>query len=135
MSLVIAILGSTVAWFLTAAVLFFNPPVDKAYNTEPVHPSVKVLPKSGSTIGKILAAVFLQCALWACVYTMVKPALGESALHRGLVFAGILTVVKLIPRDADRILLTTYPMRRMIIEFINGAICAVVVGLVFGYLL
>lgn len=45
---------ATGAWFITAALLFFNPPVDKIYNKESEHPAVRILPKNGGTIAKIL---------------------------------------------------------------------------------
>ncbi len=133
MDYLIAIGIATGAWFVAAAILFFNPPVDKLYGSEEGHPAVKVLPKGGATIGKILLAVVVQCALWALVYHWVKDALPEDTISAGLIFGGIISLVKIIPRDIDRILLTTYPSKRMAIEFVVGIICAFVVGFVFAW--
>jgi hypothetical protein len=47
----------------------------------------------------------------------------------------VLTATKILPRDIDRLLLTTYPKRRMVIEAVIGVICAFVVGFVFAYTL
>jgi hypothetical protein len=66
---------------------------------------------------------------------LVSPAFGGSKLTKGLLFGFILVLTKIIPRDTDRILLTTYPKKRMTIEFIIGIICSLVVGIVFGYML
>jgi len=54
---------------------------------------------------------------------------------RGVMSGVILTVTKIIPREIDRLLFTTYPKQRMIIEAIIGVICSFVVGLAFAYTL
>lgn len=135
MELLIAIAAASGAWFVAAAILFFNPPVDKIYGSEEQHPAVRTLPKSGKTIAQILLAVVVQTALWALVYQWVESALPSDTLMRGLMFGGILSLTKIIPRDVDRVLLTTYPPKRMTIEFIVGIVCALVVGVVFAYLM
>lgn len=133
MDYLIAIGIATAAWFIAAAVLFFNPIVDKIYNLTANHPSVRVLPQSPSTIVKILLAISIQCVLWAIVYCWVKDALPEETSQAGLIFGGIISLVKIIPRDIDRILLTTYPSKRMAIEFVVGIICAFVVGFAYAW--
>ena len=133
--LILAILLATILWFVVAAVLFFNPFVDKIYRSEESHAAVRALPQSLKTIGMILLAVVIQSALWAYVYTLISSALVGGKLCKGLTFGLILALTKIIPRDIDRILLTTYPRKRMTIEFVVGIICSFVVGLVFGYLL
>lgn len=132
---VLAIIVATILWFLVAAVLFFNPVIDKIYRSEESHAAVRALPQSLKTICMILIAVVIQSALWAYVYTLISPALIGGKLCKGLVFGLILALTKIIPRDIDRILLTTYPKKRMTIEFIIGIICSLVVGVVFGYML
>lgn len=132
---VFAIGAATLAWFVTAAILFFNPVVDRLYRAQESDPAARKLPQQPSTIAKILVAVLVQCVLWAFVYLGIADALSDDALCRGLQFAGLITVVKLVPRDIDRLLLTTYPSLRMGIEFVIGIPCAVVVGLVFAYML
>jgi hypothetical protein len=133
--IIIAILAASVIWFIVAGTLFFNPVTDKVYRTEDKHPAVRSLPPTPKNIGKIYAAVLVQTALWAFVYTLVASALPGDKLTKGLLFGLILVFTKIIPRDADRLLLTTYPMKRMTIEFAIGAFSAFVVGIVFGYLL
>ena len=132
---VLAVVIATIVWFVVAAILFFNPVVDKIYRTEERHAAVRALPQSAKTIGMILIAIVIQSALWAYVYTMVSPAFSGGKLTKGLLFGFILVLTKIIPRDTDRILLTTYPKKRMTIEFIVGIVCSLVVGIVFGYML
>ncbi len=132
---VLAIVVATILWFVVAAILFFNPVVDKIYRTEERHAAVRALPQSPKTIGMILIAIVIQSALWAYVYTLISPAFSAGKLTKGLLFGFILVLTKIIPRDTDRILLTTYPTKRMTIEFIIGIVCSLVVGIVFGYML
>jgi hypothetical protein len=133
--MIIGILVATGAWFLTAGLLFFNPPVDKLYNSQVALPGVRSLPKAPQTIGMILGAIIVQVVLWAWVFTLIKPVLPTELPMRGVLFGLVLTVTKMIPRDIDRLLLSTYPKQRMIIEAIIGIICAFVVGLAFAYTL
>jgi hypothetical protein len=135
MTFSLAVGAATVAWFVVAAVLFFNKPVDLIYRSEEKHPAVRALPQGPGTIGRILTAVAVQCVLWAGIYLLVEPALGVGLLRKMLVFGGIIIAVKIIPRDIDRLLLTTYPARRMTIEFAIGVVCAFVVAAAFGLLL
>ncbi len=131
----LAVVVATIVWFVVAAILFFNPVVDKIYRIEERHAAVRALPQSAKTIGMILVAIVIQSALWAYVYTMVSSAFSGGKLTKGLLFGFILVLTKIIPRDTDRILLTTYPKKRMTIEFIVGIVCSLVVGIVFGYML
>lgn len=135
MTFLLAVLVAAIAWFIVAAILFFNPITDKIYRSEEKHPAVRALPQAPKTIGMILGAVLLQTLLWAYVYQLVSPALPGDKMARGLLFGFILVLTKIIPRDIDRLLLTTYPKKRMLIEFAIGIVCSFVVGIVFGYFL
>jgi len=133
--LILAILAASVVWFIAAGILFFNPIVDKIYRREESHAAVRALPQSPKTIGMIMAAILVQTSLWAFVYVLVSPAFTGSKLSKGLMFGLILVFIKIIPRDVDRMLLTTYPKIRMQIEFYIGTVCSLIVGIVFGYTL
>lgn len=135
MNFAIAVGAATGFWFVAAAISFFNPLVDKYYRSEESHPAVKQLPQGPSTIGKILLAVVVQCIAWAWVYVTVAPALGEGVVRRGLLFGAILCATKIMPRDVDRVLLTTYPPRRLTVEVVVGILCAFIVGLTYAWLL
>lgn len=133
MSLVLAVAGATVAWFVAAGVLFFNPVVDRPYRAQESDPAVRSLPQTPKTIAMILAAVLAQSALWAGIYWLVKPALGADPWVQAALFGVLIVLVKVVPRDIDRLLLTTYPKRRMAIEFFAGIACAFVVSSVFAH--
>lgn len=127
------ILVATISWFVVALLLFFNPVMDKIYASTSNHASVKQLPKSAATMGKIIFAIFIQCVLWAFIYQWIVSTLDGSWISKGLLFGTIICFIKMIPRDIDRLLLTTYPTKRMLIEFVIGAICSYVVAFVFAY--
>jgi len=133
--MILAILIASIAWFILAGILFFNPIVDKQYRSEENKPGVRSLPQTPSTIGKILVAILIQVILWAYIYTIVSPSLPGDKLAKGAMFGLIIALLKMIPRDIDRLLLTLYPKKRMAIEFIIGIICSFAVGITFGYLL
>lgn len=132
--MIIAVLISSLVWFILAAILFFNPIIDKVYSSEEHLPAVKALPKNAKTIGNIYLAVLLQCILWVLVYGGIKACLPISIMGKTLAFGTILVFLKMIPRDIDRLLLTTYPKKRMFIEFLIGVICSYTVALTFAYL-
>ncbi|NJO25558.1 MAG: hypothetical protein HC867_07055 [Bacteroidia bacterium] len=131
--MITAIIVATIGWFITAMVLFFNPLVGKIYASEENHPAVKQLPKNASTMGTIALAVLIQCILWAIVYVWVKDALPASAVTRTFLFGTVLFLTKMIPRDIDRLLLTTYPRKRMFIEFAIGAVCCYIPAFSYVY--
>lgn len=135
MSFAIAVGAATGLWFVAAAISFFNPIVDAIYRSEESHPAVRRLPQAPATIGKILLAVLVQCLAWAWVYLTIEPALPEGLVSKGLLFGAILCATKIMPRDVDRVLLTTYPPKRLVIEIVVGVLCAFVVGLTFAWLL
>ena len=132
---IIAIILASLAWFFISSILFFNPIVQKIYNKDNRHPSVKVLSVSIGTVLKIWIAILIQCTLWALVYYCINSALPDSTFREGLIFGGIIIFIKVIPRDIDRLLLSNYPKQRMTIEFLVGIICAFVVGFVFAFYL
>ena len=110
-ALALGIGAATVAWFVAAAVSFFNSLVDKIYRSEEERPAVRTLPKAPKTIGMILATVLVQCVLWAGVFRFMRPVLGPDN-ERAAVLFGL---------DA--------------IEFVIGILMAFVVGFSFASLI
>jgi hypothetical protein len=135
MEVIIAALIAGVAWFLAAAVCFFNPVIDPLYRAAEDAPGVRSLPQNGRTVGMILCAIFVQTILWAFVYSWIKGGLPESITARGVIFGGIICFMKIIPRDIDRLLLSEYPPVRMKVEFVVGILCAFVVSFTYAFML
>lgn len=135
MNFIIAVTAASCGWFAAAALLFFNPFVNQFYKPAEAHPAVKPLAPGAATPLKILGAVALQCVLWALVYRWIKPGLPASTAGAGTVFGGIIFLMKILPRDIDRLLLTTYPAIRMAVEFVVGLVCAFTVSFTYAALL
>jgi hypothetical protein len=131
---IVAIIAASLIWFVLAGALFFNPIVDKIYRKQDHLPGVKALPPNPKSIGLILGAIFIQIVLWEAVYVLVQSALPGGNLQKGLVFGLVLVATKMVPRDADRLLLSTYPQKRMLIEFIIGSVNCFAIGLTFAFL-
>jgi hypothetical protein len=135
MDIFIAALVAGLAWFLVAGILFFNPVVDRIYRLREGHPAVRALPTGPRTVGKIMAAIMLQTLPWAWLFAWLEPALPREPVAQGLAFGALLCAVKLVGRDVDRVLLSTYPAARLAIELVIGIVCAGVVGVVFAFML
>ncbi|HRY30255.1 MAG TPA: hypothetical protein P5079_09505 [Elusimicrobiota bacterium] len=135
MNVVIAVTVASIIWFVLAGALFFNPLVEPIYNSEENSPAVKKLPKTPKTMGLIMAAILAQTILWALVFKWLSPHLYWPPLSKGLFFGLMLTCMKMVPRDVDRLLLTTYPLKRMAVEFIIGTACSFVIGLTFAFII
>ena len=133
MSIALPILVAIVVWFVGAAILFFNPIVDKVYRNEEEHPAVRSLPQEPATIGKIVLAITVQVVTWFLVFTWIRDALPTDSAQATLIFGTILNLTKIVPRDVDRVLLTTYPPKRMTIEFAIGLLMSYLVAGSFVY--
>ena len=133
-----ALMGGLIAaiiWFVIGGILYMNPLVGRVYKKAEESPALK---KWGSTplyITFQFIGILAQCVLWAFVYLMVEPVLPGGPAVKGFVFAHILFVIKIFPRFYDMWIQTTYPEKLLGIEFVNGAIGAVVIGLSFAYLI
>jgi hypothetical protein len=135
MDIIVAALVAGLAWFVVAAVLFFNPVVDKIYRRHEGHPAVRPLPTGPRTVAKIGIAIMMQTLPWAWLFHWLAPSLPSEPVARGLAFGAILCAVKLLGRDIDRVLLSTYPSVRLAIELVIGVVCAGVVGVVYAFML
>jgi len=70
---VLAVIVATVVWFVVAAILFFNPVVDKIYRTEERHAAVRALPQSIKTIGMRMMPGDCGLLYFKAVEKILKP--------------------------------------------------------------
>ncbi len=133
-----AILGgivASIAWFIIGSVLYMNPFVAKIYKNAEDSPGLKKWTNIPKYICLQYVGILAQCLLWAFVFTLVKSALSEEVLIKGLVFGLILVAVKIFPRFFDMWIQSTYPNKLLAVEFINGTIGSFVIGMVFVYVI
>jgi len=132
------ILGGFVAsivWFVFGGALYMNPFVAKIYKDAENSPALKKWPSVQKYISLQYVGILVQCLLWAFVFALVKLALPEGILTKGIVFGFILVAVKIFPRFFDMWIQSTYPNKLLAVEFVNGTIGSFVIGVVFAYVI
>jgi hypothetical protein len=133
------VLGGVVAsivWFIVGGALYMNPFVAKIFKDAENAPGLKEWPNVPKYLGlQFTGGVLAQCLLWAFVFALVKPALPEDTLLRGLVFGLILIAVKIYPRFFDMWIQSTYPSKLLAVEFVNGTIGSFIIGVIFAYVI
>ncbi len=126
---------ASVAWFVIGGALYMNPLTDKIYKSAD-NSAVKEWPNLPKYLGLMFAGGALaQYILWAFVFALVKPALPGGTLLQGVVFGLVLIAVKIFPRFFDMWIQTTYPNKKLVIEFINGSIGSFVGGVIFAHVI
>lgn len=128
-------LVASVVWFVIGGALYMNPGVAKIYRNAEDSAALKKWASVPKYVGLQYIGILAQCLLWAFVYAMVAPALPEMLLTKGLVFGLILVALKIFPRLFDMWIQSTYPNKLLGVEFINGTIGSLVVGVVFAYVI
>lgn len=133
-----AVLGGLVAsvvWFVIGGALYMNPVVAKLYKRAEDSAALKKWASVPKYVGLQYIGILAQCLLWAFVYAVVAPVLPEMLLTKGLVFGFILVALKVFPRLFDMWIQSTYPNKLLGVEFVNGIIGSLVVGVVFAYVI
>ncbi|MCP4543706.1 MAG: hypothetical protein GY832_41865 [Chloroflexi bacterium] len=126
---------ASVVWFIIGGALYMNPLVDKIYKSDD-NSAVREWPNLPKYLGLMFAGGALaQYMLWAFVFALVKSALPGGTFLRGVTFGLVLIAVKIFPRFFDMWIQTTYPNKKLVIEFINGSIGSFVGGVIFAYVI
>ena len=128
-------LVASIAWFIVGGALYGNPLVAKIYKDAGNSPALKKWPSTPKYIGLQYVGILAQCLLWAFVFALVKSALPEPLLIKGLVFGVILIAIKIFSRFYDMWIQSTYPNNLLAIEFINGSIGSLLIGVIFAYII
>lgn len=126
---------ASIAWFIAGGVLYMNPVVAKIYKEAEASPALKKWPNVPKYLLLQYIGVLIQCLLWAWVFTLIKPALSDEILGRGIMFGFILVFIKIFPRFYDMWIQSTYPNKLLKIEFINGTIGSFIIAMVFAYII
>ncbi len=126
---------ASIVWFIVGGALYMNPFVAKIFKNAEDSPALKKWPSVPKYIGLQYIGILAQCLLWAFVFALLKFALPEELLTKGLVFGLILVAVKIFPRFFDMWIQSTYPNKLLAVEFINGTIGSFIIGVVFAYVI
>ncbi len=125
---------ASLIWFFIGGILYTNPIVARIYKAAEVSPGLKKWASIPKYLFLQYVGILIQCLLWAVVFAFIRPVLLTDALSAGLTFGLILVALKMIPRLYDMWIQSTYPNNLLIIEFINGTIGGVVIGVTLGWL-
>jgi len=127
--ILLAALASSVVWFIAGSILYMNPWVSKIYEKARNLPGMKKWSSNGKfLINMFFMGMLFQCLLFALVYSLIKPVLPGTVPLNTAFFGLIMIALKIFPRWADMWLLTSYPDKLLITEFINGSIGAFIVA-------
>jgi predicted membrane-bound spermidine synthase len=89
---------ASIVWFIVGGALYMNPFVAKIYKDAENSPALKKWSSVPRYLGLQYVGILAQCLLWAFVFALVKLALPEGILIKGIVFGLILVAVKIFPR-------------------------------------
>ncbi len=126
---------ASVVWFTAGSVLYLNPFVARIYKGAEGSPGLKRWSNVPAYIGMQFVGILAQCLLWAFVFVLMKPVLGAGFVRTFLIFGIILFAVKIFPRFYDMWMQSTYPVRLLAVEFINGTISSFVIAAVFALII
>ena len=126
---------ASAAWFVVGSILYMNPLVAAQYRKETDSPGFRTWTNTGRYLLLTYLFTLVQTLLWAGVFWFIRGALPATAAARIVAFAVILIATKIIPRFLDMWIQSTYPLRLLVIELINGSIGSVVVAAVYTLML
>jgi len=126
---------ASLVWFFIGGILYTNPIVAKIYKAAEVSPGLKKWASIPKYLFLQYVGILIQCLLWAIVFSFIRPVLPADALSAGVTFGLILVALIMIPRLYDMWIQSTYPNNLLVIEFINGTIGGLVIGVTLGYLI
>jgi hypothetical protein len=135
MSYFFTALLATLIWMITGVIIYLYPPFKRISQRAEKDPSVK---KWGDPVHYLIAEfiyIFIQCFLFAWVFSIIKISLPADLFMQAISFAMIIIALKVIPRTLKMIIHTTYPKSLLFIEFIYSVFASFGISLLFVLLI
>lgn len=135
MSYIFVALLATLIWMITGIVIYIYPPFKRISQQAEKEPSVK---KWGNPKHYLIAEfiyIFVQCFLFAWVFSIIKVSLPADLFMQAISFALIIIAIKVIPRTLKMIIHTTYPKSLLFIEFIYSVFASLGISILFVLLI
>ncbi len=133
------ILGASIiaalAWIIAGGILYAYPPVKRVYKRAEKAASVKKWSSPKNYIIAESVYIFVQCFLFALVFSVVKISLSPDLFTQALQFGLIITAIKTIPRTIKMAVHTTYPGKLLFVEFLNSIIGAFGVSFIYAFMI
>ena len=135
MTLLLSAFLAAIAWILVGGLLYIYPPFKRIYKRAERAASVKKWDDSSKFMIAQFVSVFIQCFLFALVFSVVKVSLPSDMVAQALSFGLIVTAVKIVPRTMKMLVHTTYPGNLLFIEFLSSLLAAFGVSFIFVILI
>lgn len=132
---ILAVAVTQVITFVLDALLYMNPLAAKYYKKYEDHPSMRKGGSQGKWMMQMFILSFISVFLAGLFFFITANAIPGTGWTKGLVFGLLLAGVQVYPRYVYFFMLTSYPKELRNVEFINGIIETIVIGLVFVYFL
>lgn len=135
MSYIFAALMATFIWIITGIVIYLIPPFKRTSQQAEKDPSVKKWSNPTHYLIAEFIYIFIQCFLFAWVFSVIKVSLPAELLAQAISFALIIIAIKVIPRILKMMVHTTYPKSLLFIEFIYSVFASIGISMLFVLLI
>lgn len=132
---ILAVAVTQVISFVILAFLYGNPLVGKLYKKYEDHPAMKKVDSQGKWMLNMFIFTLLEVLFAGLIFFMAASALPGLGWFKGLYFGLLLAGVRVYPRFVTMFMLTSYPNSLLAVEFVNGIIGSIIIGLCFSYFL
>jgi len=132
---VLAIVVTHVISFVLLSLLYGNPLIRKIYDKYKDEPVMKKVDSPGKWMLSMFIFGLFEVLFAGLIFYIAANVLPGSGWLKGLYFGLLLSGVRVYSRFVNMYLLTSYPNSLHIIEFVNGVIGSIVMGLRFSYFL
>jgi len=110
-----------------------NPLVAGWYKSFEKHPSMKNWESQGKFMMNMFFLTLVEIIFIGIVYVSTVQALPNYFWMKGIVFGLLVAGVRVYPRFLSMYMQTTYPGKLLAVEFVNGTIGCIIIGLGFSY--
>ena len=126
---------AAIVWIVAGGILYAYPPIKRVYKRSEKAAAVKNWSSPKNYIIAESAYIFVQCFLFALVFSVVKVSLSPDLFTRALQFGLIILAIKVIPGTIKMAVHTTYPGKLLFVEFLNSFIGAFGVSFIYVFLI
>ncbi|MCX8094480.1 MAG: hypothetical protein N3E50_10000 [Candidatus Goldbacteria bacterium] len=126
---------ATLIWMITGIIIYLYPPFKRISQLAEKEPSVKKWSNPRHYLVAEFIYIFIQCFLFAYVFSIIKVSLPADLFMQAVSFALIIIAIKVIPRTLKMLIHTTYPGKLLFIEFIYSVFASFGVSMLFVLLI
>lgn len=129
----LAVVVSHIIHFVLIGLLYMNPFVAGLYKKFEKHPAMRQWDSQGKFMMSMFFLSLLEIVFVGLIYISIVQVLPNDFWLKGIVFGLLLAGVRVYSRFLSMFLQTSYPAKLLAVEFVNGLIGCVIIGLGFSY--